>query len=152
MTADCFKGFFTSQDLIKEIGTAYALNFAVFLVYSFVIMSLFELGIVGYALCIFAYELIGLGVCLSFYNNKIREEIKDQSLPITQNLGWYSQEVVKTALGNYGSWVMYDLCIVFVSFARNPFQIASFSILALCPDIFMFVFQGLIAFPKAEIN
>jgi len=47
---------------------------------------------------------------------------------------------------------MYDFCILIISLTRDPYQIAAFSILALIPDIFMFSFMGVLAYPKAEIN
>lgn len=85
---DNFKFYLRGQGIIKKLGIAINTCFIFFLVYSFVFMNVLHLGILGYGLSLFIYEVSSMCCSLYFFIFKMNRRARDNSHFIFNNIGW----------------------------------------------------------------
>ena len=73
---------------IGHLGIFSLLNTFISFFYGYLIIAVLEMGINGYCLTLFIYELSTFMICLYFYFFELEEEIRDCSLGISENLCW----------------------------------------------------------------
>lgn len=134
------------------MGSINSLNFALFLVYAYIIMAVFEGGLEGYALSMGVYEFLNLICSASFYFYSVHPEAKSMELSIFTNFTWYFKECLKATLASCYNWIAGEFVLIIITMTKDDYQVAAYSILNEITNVVVMVIMGFMSHPKAEIN
>lgn len=142
LIGDNMKAFLRGQGIIKELGMFINIQFCFFIVYSYVIMEIFQWGIFGYGLSLFVYECTSLSSGLYFFFFKIDPRIRNTEISVFKNLGWFFNEGAKATLPLMVTWVVDELSIIILTLLHSNAQLAAFAFLLTVPNTVFKLCQG----------
>lgn len=116
---DSSKSMIQGAGNIKVLGTLSFFNILVFCGYSYFFIVTLNLETDGYCLAIFMYEFSSLLICVVFYFFIIHKGIRDCSIGILTNLGWYSCEVLKLVSSIMYSFISTESLLFILTYANQ---------------------------------
>ena len=126
---DTMNGMIQATGRIQRLGVFSFFTLLVSFAFSYVTIAVLGLGINGYCLALFFYEFASLLICVYFYYFELEEEIRDTSISILENLGWYVWEVLKTTSGTMYNVITRELVMLIITVAKEPNTLATFTVI-----------------------
>lgn len=142
IVGDSTKSILRGVGVFNLLGICINVCFIGFIFYSYVIMVYLDLGIFGFGLSLFIYELTSL-ISVTFLVFKYcYKEIIDNSLSWRTDLYWFFHESIKTVLPILTTWIISELAIIILTLTNSEVQLAAFGQLTNIPGTFFKLVGG----------
>lgn len=128
--SEMFKSLFKGLDQFQGLSIGLNISFLIFVVVTYILMSVLNLALIGYAISLFTFECLNLVVCLYFFffieKNK---NIRNTQFSIFNNICWLSIEGLKGVIPYLLTWVVNELMIIPISLLHSKTQLTAFAII-----------------------
>lgn len=116
---DNLKYLLRGQGIIKQVGMGINVAVVLFLVYSYVIMVTLDMGIYGYGLCLFIYEVTSCSVSIYCFFRIMNAKCREMTLPFTKNIFFTFKSSLKITVPLLVTWVSGELLIILLTMLHS---------------------------------
>lgn len=132
---DNLKYFLRGQGIIQEVGIGINVSVVLFLIYSYVIMVTFNMGVFGYGLCLFVYEVLTISVSIWCFAYLVNPRAFDTSIPIFRKVWFTLQSGLEILMPLLVTWVCSELLIILLTMLHSDAQLGAYAQLQVFPNM-----------------